>query len=280
MQKAVSLFCLALLSGLTIFAWRLQTSGETEPISVTQMLRADDTAMSEPGMADRIGELERQVAALRNRVELMTGETSTPPTRTAERDGAAPEVKRVKLEENPELDRLLRATRLWTFGGRAEALTEAGFSPSRAKEIDRRIQELRLKAQQVRYEAAREAGAGAVDTSVDEFVDVDPVLRHELGDDDYERYLVSMNRSTGAFVGDVLPSSMAEQAGLQRGDLIVGYDGRRVFHPRELTQLPLDGEPGELVLVDVLREHQRIQLALPRGPLGITVIPYHGTLPD
>jgi S1-C subfamily serine protease len=53
------------------------------------------------------------------------------------------------------------------------------------------------------------------------------------------------------------------------GDQIVAYDGRRVFHIRELTEVLLQGEPGAPVIVDIVRDGQAMQLVLPRGPLGI-----------
>jgi serine protease Do len=71
-------------------------------------------------------------------------------------------------------------------------------------------------------------------------------------------------------VGNVLASSPAESAGLRSGDEIVSYAGERVFDMRELNRLTLEGQRGESVLVEVLRDGQRQQLILPRGPVGIT----------
>jgi hypothetical protein len=43
-----------------------------------------------------------------------------------------------------------------------------------------------------------------------------------------------------------------------------------VFDLRDLNRLTFEGEPAQPVIVEVLRDGQRIQLVLPRGPIGIT----------
>ena len=59
-------------------------------------------------------------------------------------------------------------------------------------------------------------------------------------------------------------------AGLQPGDEIVSYDGKRVFDMRELNAFTLEGRAGESVVVDVRRDGRTVQLVMPRGPIGIT----------
>src|SRR5690606_545711 len=95
-------------------------------------------------------------------------------------------------------------------------------------------------------------------------------LRGEIGDDEYERYLQALGRSTAVVVREVLASSPAERAGLQPGDQVVAYGGERVFDQRELNALTLQGQAGESVVLDVRRNGQTIQLVVPRGPIGIT----------
>lgn len=146
----------------------------------------------------------------------------------------------------------------------AARLIEAGFSPDRAEYINARAETLRMEALQAQYEARRDG----VPLTPRVF-GADP-LRAELGDPEYERYLQALGRSTSVRVGGVLASSPAAQAGLEPGDEVVAYAGDRVFDMRELNELILEGQPGEPVTVDVLREGQPIQLVLPRGPLGIS----------
>lgn len=97
-------------------------------------------------------------------------------------------------------------------------------------------------------------------------------LRAELGDEMYERYLGSLGRSTSVLVGSVGEGSDAVAAGLQGGDRVTHYDGQRVFHLHELRALSVQGERGEYIHVQVLREGELVYLLLPRGPLGTSPV--------
>ncbi|HVJ29374.1 MAG TPA: PDZ domain-containing protein [Gammaproteobacteria bacterium] len=144
-----------------------------------------------------------------------------------------------------------------------ERLIAAGFAPDRAEWINRRIQALRMQAMQAQYEARREGRPPPPDNLEA------TTLRTELGDQDYERFLTAQGRSTSVNVMGVLASSPAERVGLQAGDEIVSYDGKRVFDVQELNELTLGGTSGESVVVDVRRNGQNLQLVLPRGPIGV-----------
>lgn len=146
-----------------------------------------------------------------------------------------------------------------------EQLIAGGFAPDRAEWINRRSQELRMQSLQAQYEAMRQVrGFPAGNMQGNE-----TQLRTELGDADYERYLAALGRPTSVDVRDVLASSPAERSGLQPGDEILAYDGKRVFDMRELNALTLEGTAGESVVVDVRRGEQNVQLVMPRGPIGI-----------
>lgn len=144
-----------------------------------------------------------------------------------------------------------------------EQLIAAGFAPDRAEWIIRRTEELRMHALQAQYDAQR--GGRPVEPAVGL-----PTLRAELGDTDYERYLQAYGRPTTIPVRDVLASSPAERSGLQPGDQIVAYAGKRVFDMSELNALTFEGTAGESVVVEVRRDGQNVQLVMPRGPIGIT----------
>jgi hypothetical protein len=146
-----------------------------------------------------------------------------------------------------------------------DRLVSAGFSPDQAEWIERRTEELRMEQLSARYEAARSGQA----LDAGELPGTDAVLRAELGDADYERYLSALNRPTSVGVNRVLASSPAESAGLQPGDQITSYGGQRVFNMTDLNEATLQGTPGQTVVVEVLRNGQPMQLYLPRGPVGI-----------
>ena len=134
------------------------------------------------------------------------------------------------------------------------------------KWINLRMQELRMEALQAQYDAARE---GRPLDAARELAG-ERTLRTELGDADYENYLQALNRPTSVSVMDVLASSPGERSGLKSGDEVIAYDGKRVFDVRDLNALTLEGTAGESVVVEVRRDGQRIQLVMPRGPVGIT----------
>ena len=144
-----------------------------------------------------------------------------------------------------------------------DQLIAQGFAPDRAEWIIRRTEELRMQALQAQYDAQR--GGRPVDPGAGE-----QSLRTELGEADYERYLQAYGRPTAIPVRDVLASSPAERSGLQPGDEILAYAGKRVFDMRELNALTLEGTPGESVVLEVRRDGQNVQLVMPRGPIGIT----------
>lgn len=58
----------------------------------------------------------------------------------------------------------------------------------------------------------------------------------------------------GAIVGDVLDDSPAERAGLQRGDVIVEYDGKEVADPSTLRNSVAATPPGRKVQLRIVRD--------------------------
>jgi len=146
-------------------------------------------------------------------------------------------------------------------------LVGAGFTTAEAEWILRRESELQMQALRDRYDAERRGETLDYFSSRDSAYDV---LRAELGDEAYERYLVANRRSTSVTIGSVLESSPAQSAGLVAGDEIISYDGRRVFDLSDLTALTQEGDPGQAIVVDIVRGGQPMQVVIPRGPLGIT----------
>ena len=124
-----------------------------------------------------------------------------------------------------------------------------------------------MAALQQRFEAER--SGEPVDWRANRTLTSD-TLREELGDADYERYLEASGRATRVSVSSVIESSPAQAAGLRPGDEIINYDGQRVFSMTDLNRQTMGGEPGETVVVDVMRDGNLVQVAMPRGPLGIT----------
>lgn len=269
MSNKTIYLAIGLMAGTAVTAWYL-TPAETQlprgtvSDSPTQSLESRLIEM-ESAIADQLDSVRGEIETLRNDLALLS-ETS------AERPLPQPEVVNISPSGfgaiSAELERV--RVRAASQSGRIELLTEAGFSFARAEEIERLVEESRVAAMQARYEAARSGDSPPLgNTEFDELFDADSMLRSALGDADFERYLAAMGRPTEVTVMSVLSSSAAQQAGMLAGDRIIGYDGHRVFDARELVELPLDGEPGAPVIVDIVRDGQAMQLVLPRGPLGI-----------
>lgn len=142
-------------------------------------------------------------------------------------------------------------------------LIVAGFVPDRAQRITRSVQELRMRTLQTQSEARREGRPSPPDAEA-------ATLRAELGDQDYERFLAARGVPASVSILGVLASSPAERAGLQRGDEIFSYDGKRVFNARDLNELTLVATTAEPVVVDIRRNGENLRIVLPRGPIGIS----------
>jgi hypothetical protein len=150
---------------------------------------------------------------------------------------------------------------------RINQLVRNGITPERAEWLLQRESEARFEALQAEFDARR---AGE---SIDPYasnLDAQTRLRSDLGDADYENYLQSMGQPTAVMIQEVLGSSPANRAGLQAGDQLVSYGGKRVFSMTELRAQAMQGQTGEDVVIEIMRNGTLMQLTVPRGPLGIS----------
>jgi len=69
----------------------------------------------------------------------------------------------------------------------------------------------------------------------------------------------------GALVREVQPGSPAERAGLQRDDVIVGYNGREMLSPRDLSLAVAESRPDTALNLSVLRAGRKIALDVKLG---------------
>jgi len=275
---AVVYLVVGLLGGLAISAiW----SGDEGEFGTTNSVADDALELRLAALEERIAAVATDHARLATAVEQLADTAILDDTAFGSGSGGTASDRRAAaLGPDSELDAESGASDAGTAGfapprrtrdrqrDLVEQLTSAGFSTGDAQLIETRIEELRVEAMQARYEAMR--GGESPDDLRSQFGDGSSALRSELGDEQYERFLEATGRPTSVNVTSVLARSAAETAGLQDGDQIVAYDGKRVFDIRELNGVLLEGEPGEPVLVDVVRDGQPMQLVMPRGPLGIS----------
>ena len=147
-----------------------------------------------------------------------------------------------------------------------DAFVAAGFTAERAQLLMRREDELQMEVLQARYEATRN---GASEQEVAN-ISTSQLMRKELGDADYARYLEGQGRPTSVGIREILTNSPAQNAGLQPGDEIVAYNGQRVFDMNELNALTYEAQPGVSVPMQVERDGQTIQVYVESGPIGVS----------
>lgn len=158
----------------------------------------------------------------------------------------------------------------------AEALIAAGVD---SREVDR-LRDLwvqqELDRAQIAYDALRE-GWFFTARHRTELSELDRALRDELTDEDYDRFLYARGDSNRLKAVDVLDGGAASRAGLRSGDIIVRYDGVRVFKSGDILNVSTAGEPGESVPVQILRDDRIRTVYVRRGPLGVIVKSHRGS---
>lgn len=154
-----------------------------------------------------------------------------------------------------------------------EAFINAGFDPVLAENLKKRTDGAVLERLYLRDEAARE---GWLNTSkyfekLRNLPNNETALRRELGESDYDRYLFALGRPNRVTIDSVMEGSAAQKAGIQEGDVLYSYGGERLYSRRALSPFTRSGEAGELVPVEVMRDGSRMQVYIPRGPLGVAL---------
>ena len=94
-------------------------------------------------------------------------------------------------------------------------------------------------------------------------------LREELGDSQYDEYLYQSKQSNRIKIISVMLGSAAEQAGLEKNDIILSYDDKRMFTWPELKQATTEGELGAYTSINISRNGEVFSYSVPRGTLGI-----------
>jgi serine protease Do len=75
---------------------------------------------------------------------------------------------------------------------------------------------------------------------------------------------------SGALIMRVEPDSPAERAGIQSGDLIVGYSGRSIENAEDLPELVAKTPPGRVIALDVSRGAMLYKARIAAGELGVS----------
>ena len=149
-------------------------------------------------------------------------------------------------------------------------LASAGLTDRDVADLKRVFDETELERLYLQNQASREGWPPArLNAEMNALTDRLLQVRSTYGDETYDWFLYATNRPNRVMVEGVLGGSAAEEAGIKAGDVILSYDRERVFRPGPLVQGTLRGNLDDRVDVEVWRQGERIQLTLPRGPLGV-----------
>ena len=266
MNKIVLAIAFSLVAGFAVGAW---FSGE-EPVrdQVVERTASGDDRLAR--LEQMIGEereariaLEDTLALLFEEIERLEGSGNHA---AAERREQAEREQQARTTER----RPSRGSADWLARyqeRRVSRMVEGGFTEEEARAILQRESEAQYKAMQTAWEAQRNGDSYDPFSST---TSTQSILRAEIGDDAYARYLEVQGQPTAISVTQVLSGSPGNGAGLQAGDQLVSYDGDRVFSMSDLRNRTMQGEPGQDVVIEIERGGIRMQLIVPRGPIGIT----------
>jgi len=148
----------------------------------------------------------------------------------------------------------------------AEALVAAGVSALDADRLRESWEAHELAKLELTNRALREGWRRP--RIYGERLALDAALRAELADQ-YDAYLYATGQENRLVVEEVLEGSAAGAAGFEEDDMILSYDGERVYAPAELRRTTASCRPGAYVSVAVIRSGQRDTLRAPCGPLGV-----------
>ncbi|WP_058555350.1 PDZ domain-containing protein [Thiohalocapsa sp. ML1] len=152
-----------------------------------------------------------------------------------------------------------------------DALLRAGVTPELADDLLWRRSQVALARLELRDEAAREGwlGTARYREEIGRLNEEQVSIEDEVGSDAYDRYLFATGQPNRVAVDSVLPGSAGEESGLMTGDVIERYGDTPVLDFEDLRAATSTGVRGELVPVSVVRAGQRMEVWLPRGPIGI-----------
>ncbi len=271
MKKIHFAMIASLVAGLAAGAMTLRVI-EPEPIASTKPdsnTHFDQTAATEErirALEDAVFEERNARQLLEEQLHILFAELDTL-RNDAEEQGEDREIAIIENRDSPRSEFFRSRERTVDSNTeRTAVLVEAGFPPDRADWIVARENEIRLETMQARYEARR---AGDMQALFAVSSLRESTLRNDLGDLEYEQYLEAQGRPTTVRIGAVITSSPGQLAGLQSGDEIVRYDGQRVFNYFDLNSQQMQGNAGESVVVDIMRDGSSMQVVIPRGPIGI-----------
>jgi len=154
----------------------------------------------------------------------------------------------------------------------ASELLDRGM-PSGEVENLRRISERNEMQRTAITKRAKRAGSPDKRRHRNELVELERATHAEIGDASYDALLYATGRENRVQIRVLLENSPERSFGLQPGDVVLSYDGRPVFRAPDLREAARQGNTGESVPVDVLRDGHVVPLSGRRGPIPARLQP-------
>jgi len=260
----------SLAIGLAAGAW-LSFDG---PVGMEASESSSNPADGGASLGDRILTLERDLEEERNAREVLEEQLLAV---FEQLDGYGPEFdssrrgpagsERSEPQDRSRTRQRDMVARLRDFRNqRIAGLVKNGYSEDEAQRLLKIEADAQFEVMQAVYEARRNR------ESLDLFsnsLNAQSTLRSRIGDAEYERFLVAQGERTNVQIASVLDGAPGGKAGLRPGDEIISYNGERTFSMTDLRELTMGGEAGENVIIEIDRDGVRMQLSIPRGPIGM-----------
>lgn len=220
-------------------------------------------------MADELAALRLRVAELEGRRATDSGES-----RSDEGEGVVRSAGGARDAEDEA------PTEVSVRRQQIEAFRAAGFPQAEAEYYQRLQEEHALARLYLRDQASREGWLRSerFAEAMAELPGNRAALRQSMDDATYSRYLYATGQPNHIRVTSVIEGSPAETAGLENGDVILRYDGERLYSGRALREASRSGTAGRTVSLEVIRDGNRMQMFMPRGPLGVSISAGSGLL--
>lgn len=273
MSKITVAVAASLLAGFAVGAWVMDGESTVVHQGFNTNLDPDENAPIE----ERLRRLEQIIAEEREaRLVLedqllllfadLEGLESARDRMQIDRDARTAALSDIRTQSSGR-PRDMAATMQMFQDRRLAQLVRGGFSEDQARRLMRQESEAQFKAMEADHLARRN---GEVIDMVGSITNAQSIFRASIGDEEFERYLAAQEQPTTVRISNVLDGSPGSRAGLQAGDSIVSYNGVRTFSMNDVRELTMQGNIGENVIIEIDRNGVRMQLSIPRGPIGMS----------
>ena len=152
-----------------------------------------------------------------------------------------------------------------------QALIAVGMDGDLMERIEQRVEKQEMQQLYLQNQARREGwyGTSRYFEEQRKADSEDNVYREELGDERYDKFLFETGQNNRVTAYNVLSGSPAEKVGMQANDIVYSYNDKRIFSWDDLTRATAEGDPQQVVRIEVIRDGEPLEFYLKRGPLGI-----------